>query len=491
MSFNSIVFLTFLAVILFLYYILPAKVRNTLLLAASYVFYAYYSIPLVGFLILCTFVVYFIARKIDVCDEAHIRKRWLVIGLILNIGTLGFYKYLNFFLSIILGNSAPSVSLVVPLGISFIIFSTISYLVDVYRKRISAEKRILRFALYVSFFPKLVQGPIIKAEDLLEQFDAVAQNKAADWDKFRKGFLMLLYGLFMKMVVADRLALPVNAVYAYPSEYSGAALILATLLFSLQIYFDFAGYSLIAIGSAKMFGIDMKDNFRQPYLSGSVSEFWRRWHISLNQWLTDYLYIPLGGSRCSRIHAACNTLITFGLSGLWHGANWGYIIWGLLNGVYVVIEKRIRRFREAHLMKRSGETKNVRTGFGSVVTFILVSFSWLFFRAETLSKSRLIVSRIFMHFNLSGFWDYASEKLADAEATYLKLTNGNWIFLLICLIVCWIVDHLAQKYPLADKITHGNMALRWLIWLVLIFTIIIGGMYGYGYSAGAFIYAQF
>ncbi len=492
MTFNSIVFMLFLAIVLLLYYILPGKARNLLLLIASYVFYANYSVPLVLFLVICTLVAYVIARRMESASDKG-RKGWLAFGVILNVGALAFYKYTNFMLGMI-GASEYKLSLMAPLGISFIIFTTISYLIDVYRKKIPAEKRILRFALYVGFFPKVVQGPIAKAEDMLPQFDAVAEKKAADWDKLKEGFLMVLYGLFMKMVIADRLAVAVNTLYVYPKDYSGAALLFGTFLFALQIYFDFAGYSLTAIGAAKMFGIDMKDNFRQPYLSKSVGEFWRRWHISLNQWLTDYVYIPLGGSRCSKARATCNTLITFGLSGLWHGANWGYVIWGLLNGAYVVIEKRVQEFRQKRLVQPADcvdAPKKARSGFGSFVTFLLVSFAWIFFRAESLGKSLTIVKRILLKFNLGGFLRWSFAEFGAEEASFLGLTSTSWIVLLVCLVFAGIVDIIAKRYPLANKVATGKMGWRWLVLLVLLFAVIMFGMYGYGYSAGAFIYAQF
>lgn len=507
MSFNSLVFLLFLAVVLLLYYLLPGKARNPLLLAASYVFYAYYSLPLTLYLLLCTLVVYATARKMDTAESRGKRKNWLTAGLVLTLGALVFYKYTNFLLRLLLtlfgiaySDAAPQVSIVAPLGISFITFSSVSYLLDVYRGKYPAERRLLRFALYLGFFPKLVQGPIAKADDVLPQLDAVAEKRAADWDKLREGFLMVLWGLFMKMVVADRLAVAVNAIYEMPEEYSGAGLVFATCLFALQIYFDFAGYSCTAIGAARMFGITLKENFRQPYLSHSVSEFWRRWHISLNQWLTDYLYIPLGGSRCSSFRAACNTLITFGLSGLWHGANWGYVIWGLLNGVYVVVEKQLRRLlpkrQQPQEQQESSEAgpggwQKLRRAGSSVLTSLLVTFSWLFFRAESWDKAWLILRRIFTRFNLRPFLEWMVYKFSQEDPSYLGLTPRNWIVLALSLLAAWIVDLRLQKRDLVREISGGGLCRRWLVWLVLLLAVIMCGMYGYGYSAGAFIYAQF
>ncbi|MBQ5754895.1 MAG: MBOAT family protein, partial [Oscillospiraceae bacterium] len=285
MSFNSLAFLLFLGAVVALYYLLPAKARNPLLLAASYFFYMVYSVPLALFLVLCTLGTWAVGLKVQTSAPER-KKAWLAAGVVVNIGVLAFYKYLNFMFSSVnsmLGGAGvearlPRVDLIAPLGISFVIFQAVSYLVDVAREKIPAEKSLYYFALYLAFFPKVVQGPITKYGDVRPQFDQVHRF---DWVNFRTGAMMAFYGLFMKMVVADRAAVVVNTLYASPEVYSGAALTLATVLFSLQIYFDFAGYSLTAIGSARMLGFFLKENFHQPYLSASVGEFWRRWHMSL------------------------------------------------------------------------------------------------------------------------------------------------------------------------------------------------------------------
>jgi len=489
MVFNSIEYLLFLPIVVILYYVLPQKMKNPLLLLGSYIFYACYNLKLSLFLVVFTLVTYVIGIVIANSADSK-RKAFLAVGVVAQTLTLAVYKYTNFFLESF-SDKEIKFDILVPLGISFITFSGISYLVDVYRGKIDVEKRILNFALYMAFFPKVVQGPIIKYRDVMSQFD-----EKHIWSKanFRAGTLQVLYGLFMKMVIADRMAIVVNTVYGAASDYSGAALLLATLLFSMQIYFDFAGYSLVAIGSARLLGFTFADNFRQPYLSSSVGEFWRRWHISLNKWLVDYIYIPLGGSRCTPLRRDVNTLITFGLSGLWHGAAWGYVIWGLLNGVYIVVEKRIREFIAPFIKnneKLADYDPDKPSLLGQIVTFILISFSWIFFRAQSWELSTTVIAGIFTKFNLYDFLHHMMESLAGDEPAYLGLTLHSWKILILCFIIAWLIDLIVQKWDLVEGFSDYRLPIRWIIYLVLIFAVILFGMYGYGYSASSFIYAQF
>lgn len=489
MTFTTLDYLLFLPVVVILYYLLPHKFRNPLLLVGSYYFYACYNLPLVLYLLLVTIVTYCIGRKIG-SSESTTKKRWVVLGILLMALSLVVYKYTDFIIGIFSKESA-GFDLLAPLGVSFITFSAISYLADVHKGVIAAERNLFHFSLFMSFFPKVVQGPIVKYKDLSDQF-----MQRHDWDShnFRTGIIQVIYGLFMKMVIADRLAVAVNTVYNSADKYSGFVLTLATALFALQIYFDFAGYSLTAIGSARLLGFHLADNFQQPYLSSSVGEFWRRWHISLNKWLTDYIYIPLGGSRCSHLRRDVNLLVTFGISGLWHGANWGYLIWGLLNGAYIVIEKRIQEARTPAPKVKGKKTLPPKKRYpllGQIITFILVSFSWIFFRAQTLSASATVVSRIFTRFNLSGGLRWAIEQFSAEDPSYLGLTPYSWIVLIVALLVNWVVDVAVQKHQLVDKFSQAKLPIRWIIYLVLLFSIILFGMYGYGYSAASFIYAAF
>ena len=511
MSFNTLDFMLLLAGTLILYFLLPQKLRNPLLLVASYVFYAAYSLGLTLFLVIMTLITYVLALEIDHCREARggkLAKFWMIVGVVISLGTLAFYKYFNFLSDALAGLSgakkATHLSLLVPLGISFVVFTLVSYLVDVYRGKIPAERNILKYALFVSFFPKVVQGPIEKAGDILPQFD---EKHSFDIIRFRRGMLMVLYGLFMKMVVADTASVAVDTVYnslstyGMGSSYHGAATLAATLLFTFQIYCDFAGYSLVAIGSAHVMGFTFKQNFRQPYLSLSVAEFWRRWHISLNRWLVDYLYIPLGGSRCSRARKNCNTLITFGLSGLWHGADWGYIIWGLLNGVYIMIESRCKALAAKLRRKNEHEQDVPPTLIGSffssfyhrAITFILIMLSWIFFRAQKLSVAMVALRKIFTDLQLKGFITWVGNKISGGVGSTLLGLDVVYRLpvLLIGILIIVVVDRLAEKRDLAGSLAEGSRILRWIVAYALIFAIMIFGVYGYGYSAGAFIYAGF
>ncbi len=486
MAFNTLEFMLLLAASVAVYYIVPQKWRNAVLLVVSYIFYAYYSIPLVLFLLLCTLFAFFVAKQLEIA-EGEKKKKWLGIGIGLEVLALAFYKYTNFLLELILGgDTTVRLSVVVPLGISFIVFTVISYLIDVYRGTVAAEKRLDRFALYMAFFPKVTQGPITKYKDFAPQMEnPPAYNQLS----FRAGLLMVLYGMAVKMVIADRLAVPVNMIYGNLEVYSGTAIAFASILFAIQIYFDFAGYSLVAIGAARLFGFELKDNFRQPYLSTSVGEFWRRWHISLNQWLVDYIYIPLGGSRCKPVRRDLNTLITFGVSGLWHGADMGYVIWGLLNGLYVVVERRLDSFRKRRNPEYTGQ-KSTST-FAMIGTFVLVTFAWIFFRAQELPAAMTAVTRIFTKLNFGSSVSWMVGKLTAKEPFLYGLTGQSWKVLIIALLVSWVVDLACQKCRVSDKIASAKFPVRWLVYLVLIFAVILYGMYGYGYSAGAFIYAQF
>ena len=505
MSFNTLDFMLLFGATFCLYYLLPQKMRNPLLLAASYVFYAAFDLGLTLYLVTITLFTYFVAAKIHqnkASDMDTAAKRWMVFGVAADLGVLAFYKYFNFAsetIANILNVDVVRHNWLVPFGISFITFSTISYMVDIHRGKYAAEKNLLKYALYVSFFPKIGQGPILRANDILPQFD---EKHKFDIMRYREGMIMVLYGLFMKMVVADTAAIVVDQIYGNLKEYSGAAIALATVLFSIQLYCDFAGYSYTAIGAAKVLGFDFKDNFRQPYLSSSVGEFWRRWHISLNTWLRDYIYIPMGGSRCSRARKNLNTLTTFVFSGLWHGADWGYVIWGLLNGVYVIGESSVKDFFSKYRIVRTDGQEQiapspyvlfVKKVLSHVITLVLIAFAWIFFRARKLSVAFTAISRIFRNFNLTGFVEYVAEKLAAGAGTTLfgldvvyqipALVTGTMIVI--------AVDLIGSKRSCAKSLAEGPRALRWAVCYGLILAMLIFGVYGYGYSAGSFIYAAF
>lgn len=494
MAFNTLEFILFFFLTIALYFLLPNKLKNPLLLIASYVFYAWFDLKLTLYLVLTTLTAYFIGLQIERLKGQKAAKGWMLAGVILYVGILAFYKYFNFLSGIVTsaaGMKRFELHLLVPLGISFITFTVISYVIDIYRGKAPAERNLMKLALFLSFFPKVVQGPIERARDVLPQFD---QEHRFDLMRFRKGMLMALYGLFMKMVLADTAAIIVNTIYGDLKSYSGAAVLLACCMFSFQIYFDFAGYSYIAIGTARILGFDFSPNFCQPYMSLSPSEFWRRWHCSLNRWLTEYIYIPLGGSRCSSRERRFNTLVTFGLSGLWHGADWGYVVWGLLNGVYVNIENMIK----AHKAKKGIDVKtppsNVfRRELSRFVNFVLITIAWIFFRAEKLSLAASIVKRIVTNFNLPGFLKFVVRQLMAGPRGSMFGINafyGFWPFV-FCFLAAVVVDALAIKRDLVSELADGRRWIRWAVTYVLIFAILIFGVYGYGYNASDFIYAGF
>lgn len=410
MVFNSFAFLIFFPLVLFLYFVLPHKLRWIMLLAASYYFYISWNTDLI-FLILFTTLVSYISsilienHRIKHPEKKHdfFSKFWLVFALAVSLGVLFFFKYFNFLSESVtalinLFTMKPSdpliLELILPVGISFYTFQTLSYVIDVYRGSVKAERHFGYYALYVSFFAQLVAGPIERPENLIPQIHAYNKPK---WENTVSGLRKMLVGFFKKVVVADLLASYVTAVYNDAENASGLGVVIATVLFAFQIYCDFAGYTDIAIGCAKIMGIDLMQNFDRPYISESIQEFWRRWHISLSSWFKDYLYFPLGGSRCSRSRHMMNIMIVFLVSGLWHGAAWTFVIWGLLHGLYQVVGSFTLSARNRFWNKLGIDPKKaigVRL-LRRAVTFALVCFAWIFFRANSFSDLLLLLGKLF------------------------------------------------------------------------------------------------
>lgn len=340
MVFNSVDFLLFFPIAVLGYYIVPRRIKYIWLLLCSYYFYMCWN-PKYVFLLMATTIITYVCGI--VIESVKWKRLCVLICLIANLGLLGYFKYTNFFLKILgavtdklgFGIQVPQFDILLPVGISFYTFQALSYIIDVYRGEIQAEKNILRYALFVSFWPQLVAGPIERSSDLMSQLKT---PKPFCYGNLKKGLLIMLWGFFLKVVIADRAAILVNAVYNDSATYHGLFIVIATLFFSIQIYCDFCGYSTIARGAALVMGIRLTDNFCAPYLSQSVKEFWRRWHISLSAWFRDYVYIPLGGSRKGGARKEINRLIVFATSGLWHGASLAFVFWGILNGIYQVVE---------------------------------------------------------------------------------------------------------------------------------------------------------
>ena len=388
MQFNSTLFLFFLPAVAAAYWFLQPRHRRYLLLLSSYTFYWVWSVPFSGLLLLSTLVDYFAARVIVSSEKTWRRRAGLLLSLVMNLGILGLFKYSDFFsdtsYSLFGARPWPNLGLVLPLGISFYTFQTMSYTIDVYRGVIQAKKSLLDVALYVSFFPQLVAGPIVRAGTLIPQLQECADPSS---DRFLKGLSLVIWGLAKKVFFADAMAVVVNEAYRSPGAFGGPGLLLATYAFAVQIYCDFSAYSDIAIGAAGMMGIDLPKNFDKPYLASSVREFWRRWHISLSTWLRDYLYIPLGGNRKGEFRTYLNLMITMLLGGLWHGAGWSWVLWGGAHGIALSGE---RWLGVSGVPPRNPVWRLVRW----LLAFHFVCLTWVLFRARSLENAGVILSRI-------------------------------------------------------------------------------------------------
>lgn len=497
MIFNSLQFLIFLPVVLLINYILPKKIRYIWLLLASYFFYMCWNAKYALLLFGSTFVTYLsgllmdkVARKYEEADAVK-RKKWIVAGsFILNLSILAFFKYANFFMNSLASAarvahielSLPYIDVLLPVGISFYIFQALSYTMDVYRGDIYAEKNFARYALFVSFFPQLVAGPIERSKNLLVQ---LATPKDFDYEKAREGILLMLWGFFLKIVLADRITMFVDTVYGDYGNYTGWYLIVASALFAVQIYCDFAGYSTIAIGTAKILGVEIMQNFDTPYLALTVAEFWRRWHISLTSWFRDYLYIPLGGSRKGKPRKFINIMIVFLVSGLWHGANWSYVIWGGLNGMYQVIGEITRPVRDkiSKVLGLNKETICYRIA-QMAVTFVLVDFAWIFFRAPGVHDGLAIIKSIFTDHNPWILFD------GSLYGCGLDIKNYNLMLLSIGLLLLTdILNHRGIK--VREVIIRQDWIARSIIIAFAICAILLFGIWGSSYDATNFIYFQF
>jgi len=406
MVFNSFNFWLIFPFIFLIYWIIPAKfnkARNLFLLIVSYLLYMNWKPSFAIVLLGVTAICYWGGQILDNKEDGS-RKRILcwcfaILGL-LPLLVFKYYNFLNESLTLALESvgmhfALPGLNWAIPVGISFFTFQAIGYLLDVYKKRIPAEKDFMDFALFVSFFPQVTSGPISTAKDLIPQFKTPHSFRN---EQGCEGLKMLLWGMFLKLALADRIGLYVDTVYSNYIHYSGAVCFIASIMYTIQIYCDFAGYSLMAIGIAKTLGFDLINNFERPYLASSVTEFWKRWHISLTRWLTTHVYINLGGNRCSKFRQYVNIMITFLVSGLWHGANWTFIIWGTLHGFFQIIEKALMGNRLKAELKSGLHKFTLIRGMRIILTFSLVSFAWIFFRMPTLDGAVNVIGRIFTDF---------------------------------------------------------------------------------------------
>lgn len=501
MQFNSFHFLWFFPLVIAIYFVIPKKMRYLWLLVCSYYFYMSWNPKYAILIALSTLITYLsglgIVQANGIKDSTIARryKKWIVaLSFIVNLSILVFFKYFDFILANInnllsgtgIGIIEKPFDVLLPVGISFYTFQALSYTVDVYRGDVKAEKNIFKYALFVSFFPQLVAGPIERSKNLLTQVEYVEEFKLWNYDRVTSGLILMLWGFFQKMVIADRVAILVDTVYDRYWLYGSTALILATVLFAVQIYCDFASYSNIAIGAAEVMGFSLMENFNTPYFSLSIKEFWRRWHISLSTWFRDYLYIPLGGSKKGRIRKYVNTMIVFLVSGLWHGASWSFVAWGGLHGLYQVIGDVTYSFREKIKNKFHVKIESFSYKFGqAIITFVLVDFAWLFFRANSLRNSIEIIYRILTHNDLWTLFD---------ETVYTwGLDQKEFKVVIFGLIVLLLVDLVKRFRKKRIDIFLRNQCLwfRWGVLFLLLFSCIIFGVYGQGYDASQFIYFQF
>ena len=498
MAFNSFEFLVFFPIVVLIFYLLPAKARRVWLLIASYYFYmrwnAMYALLIAG----STLVTYFSGILLSKCKKEEIKKRkWIVAGsFIINLGILIFFKYFNFILGTIGaiaeafgGNAFNPLDIILPVGISFYTFQALGYTVDVYRGDIKAEKNIIKYALFVSFFPQLVAGPIERSSNLLKELDKIATLKASklfSYDNMVSGLSLMAWGMFMKMVIADRMAIFVDGIFSNLQSLGFVEGLLGAVGFAIQIYCDFSAYSNIARGAARVMSVELMENFNTPFFSQSIADLWRRWHISLTSWFRDYLYIPMGGSRCSKPRKYLNIMITFLASGLWHGANWTFVIWGGINGLYQIIGDLIKPVREKirKVLKVNEEVFSYAFG-QSVVTFLLFSISMIFFKSGSIGQAFTYIKYMFTRWN---WWSIFNESLFGYGLDRVEVN-----ILLAGIIALIIVDILRYKqgYDFGDILLSQNLWFRWLVLIVLVVACAVYGEYGMNFDSAQFIYFQF
>lgn len=497
MLFNSIEFLLFFPAVCLCYYIIPYRVRYLFLLACSYFFYMCWNPKYALLMLTSTVITYLSGLLIDSAEKLEdekqkVRRKKLYVALsfISNLSILFFFKYFDFAANTIVrilsgfGIQAqpPVFDIVLPVGISFYTFQALSYTVDVYRKEIYAERNFFKYALFVSFFPQLVAGPIERSRNLLIQIN---EKHPFEFERVRSGLLLMLYGYFQKVVLAEYLAVVVDNVYNHYEERTGFQLLIATVCFAFQIYCDFGSYSNIAVGAARVMGFRLMENFNTPYFATSVSDFWRRWHISLSTWFRDYLYIPLGGNRKGKLRKWFNLMVVFLVSGLWHGASWHFVIWGGINGAYQIAGEWLRPLR-VRIMRAFGVDKTADSHklLQMIMTFVLVDISWVFFRA-TFRQAFDILKKI-AGFG-SDYWFTWGSNLKK-----MGLTRNTRNVLVISLLILLVVDVFKYRgVDLIEWLGKQGIWLRWLVYFAGIFGVLIFGIYGPGFDASQFIYFQF
>ena len=480
MLFNSFNFLLFFPLVTALYFILPHRYRWAFLLLASIVFYSAF-IPYYVFILFGLITIdYFAARYIE--DALPKKKRFfLLISIFSLIVALIIFKYFNFFSVNLVAlakflhwnYSLPTLNLILPIGLSFHTFQSLSYVIEVYRGNQRAEHHFGIYALYVMFYPQLVAGPIERPQNLLHQFYEVHR---LDFKRMADGLTLMIWGFFKKIVIADRIATSVNQVFGHLSDYQGPAIAIAVLFFTFQIYCDFSGYSDIAIGAARVMGFKLMKNFNAPYLASSIGDFWKRWHISLSTWFRDYLYIPLGGNRVSHLRSSFNILFTFLISGLWHGANWTFVIWGFLHGSYAILQRFVNQFQLSTRVFGTRFALYLGPIIGALVTFLFVSFAWIFFRVSNVTDAFWAVRKIF-----SGWDNISLAAFSSGESPlHFFISLSSIIFLII-------TEYGQQFHNLYFRFLRQPLLIKSVIYSLLILTILVLG----NFEGQEFIYFQF
>ncbi len=500
MTFISLPFLIFFAVVISLYFIIPHKWRWLLLLVASCLFYISF-IPVYILVLFSLIIIDYLSGILIARSKGFLKKLFLIVSIFSTIAVLFVFKYFNFF-SINLEELTTFLewrhfdkllTLVLPIGLSFHTFQSLAYVIEVYRGRQKPEYNLGIYALYVMFFPQLMAGPIERPFNMLHQFH---EEHNFDYQQVVSGLRLMLWGAFQKVVIADRVAAVVNLVYKDPTLYTGLPLIVATVMFAFQIFCDFAGYSNIAIGAARIMGFDLMKNFDGPYLARSIREFWQRWHISLSTWFRDYFYIPLGGNRVGRLRWVFNIMATFLVSGLWHGANWTFVVWGGLHGFFLLVfawsKKIIKKLSKPE--KRLNEEKQgfldilIQTG----ITFVLASFAWIFFRAKDLTDAFYVLSHLFINLgqDLSTLLQTDLATIATLMAKkqeVLGMTIPNWLVVVISIFVMSRVNILQHKRNISKFLLEKPLVMRWAIYYALILIVLFYAAKG----REQFIYFQF
>lgn len=484
MLFNSYLFFGFFLITLTVYFVVPAKVRTLWLLLCSYFFYMCWK-PIYILLILLTTVITYCCGLLM---KSFGKRRWiLAVGIITNFAILFYFKYFTFFVSIFIKDYKMPYEVLLPVGISFYTFQAVGYTIDVYKGKMSEETNFLYYSLYISFFPQLVAGPIERADRLLGQLHSIeskTRKELLDYDRIKKGIFLIAWGYFIKMVIADRLSGIADAAYSNVDGSGRIMLIIGVFAFAIQIYCDFCSYSIIAIGCANIIGVQLMDNFDTPYFAIDIKDFWRRWHISLSTWFRDYLYIPLGGNRCSKFRKYINLIITFLVSGLWHGANWTFIAWGGIHGLYQILEELCKPLKRLTDKFFNGRYSVVFRLLCYVKTFVLVSFAWIFFRSTSIGDAIHYIVRIFTARDIENFAE---------ELQMIGLDRIEILILTVAIILLLVVDIIRKKTGkrIDEFMMDQKGLLQWFYVYLIVMIIVIFGVYGLSEEMKSFIYFQF